>query len=108
MPVHRHKRQGVPRETKHEKRNVEGKGDGQYYLGVGPHSGKRKAETSEGIAVQKVARKNDAPQRHPNVGKGVLPAPYVSYNASIDEYRFQGRIDRRPGMGDGRGLESAN
>lgn len=108
VPVHRHNRQGMPRKAKGEKRNVDGKADGQYHLGVCPHSGRRKAETSESIAVQKVADQNDAPECHPSVGKGVLPAPDVSYNARINQHDFQGRIDRRPGVRNARGFKFAN
>jgi hypothetical protein len=88
----------MPRKTEYEKRNVKGEGDWQYYLGVRPHSGKRKAKRPERIAVQKVADKDDAPERHPRVGISELPAPDVSYNASVNQYYFQGGIDWQPGM----------
>ena len=108
VPVHRHNRQGMPGKTEYEKRNVEGQGNGQDELGIRPHSGYRKAEASESIVVQNVADKDDAPERHPNVRKRVLPAPDVCDNPGVNQYCFQGRIDRRPGMGDARGFKSAH
>jgi hypothetical protein len=88
----------MPRKTVYEKRNVKGEGDVQYDLGVGPHSGNCQAKPPERIAVQKVADKDDAPERHPRVGIGELPAPDVRYNASVNQYYFQGGIDWQPGM----------
>jgi hypothetical protein len=40
--------------------------------------------------VQKVADQHQAPERHPGLGMGALPAPDVSYYASVNQYYFQG------------------
>ena len=98
----------MTRKPVHEKRNIGGKRDGQHEFSARPHSGKRKPQASEGIAVQNLADENNAPKRHPKARDRVVPAPDIGHNPGEKQHRFECRVNRQPRMPDASGFEFAN